>query len=88
MTRLPPIDVPGQFNVGDIVTRDGTDRQRITYVQPDRHSMEVVCIKAPASGWCQIGDSEFNLCRRYAFVENADAAQRARDWDNAMGTAK
>ncbi len=57
-----------QFEVGDLVTRDGTDVHRVLYVQPDQHSMEVVCVKAPESGWCKVGDKEFNLCRRYDFA--------------------
>ena len=56
-----------RYEVGGLVTRDGTDVQRILYVQDDQHSMEVVCVRAPASGWCAVGDKEFNLCSRYSF---------------------
>ena len=53
--------------MNDLVTRDGTDVQKVLYVQPDQHCMEVICVVAPASDWCKVGDIEFNLCRCYDF---------------------
>lgn len=61
------------FQVGDLVTRDGTDVQRVIKVfgadgyPPER--MVVVCVKAPSGGWCMVGDEEDNLCGRYRLVQ-------------------
>lgn len=57
-----------QFEVGDLVSRDGSDIHRVLYVQEDRNCMEVVCVRAPTSGWCKVGDTEFNMCRRYEYA--------------------
>jgi hypothetical protein len=60
------------FKVGDLVTRDGTDIHRVVEhngsegYPPD--AFTVVCVKAPADGWCEVGDEEFNVCRRYEWV--------------------
>jgi hypothetical protein len=51
------------FEVGDLVTRDGSDRQRVIWAGDDL--IEVECIVAPAGGWCEVGDRECNLARRY-----------------------
>lgn len=56
---------PGKFKVGDVVTRAGDDRQRITEIDDEGFCLTVVCIKAPADGWCKVGDEERNLVRRY-----------------------
>ena len=56
------------FKVGDIVTRDGTDRHRVIDITEGWDGMTVLCIKEPASGWCKVGDEEYNLCRRYEFA--------------------
>lgn len=57
-----------KFAIGDIVSRDGTDRQRVIYIDDEGYAMTVVCTKAPESGWCKVGDEEYNLCRRYDFA--------------------
>lgn len=59
------------FRTGDIVTRGGDDRQLVLRVTEDGFAMDVRCIEAPASGWCKVGDEEYNLCRRYEFVAKA-----------------
>ncbi len=56
------------FMPGDVVTRDGTDEQEVLWTDEEGYALEVRCIKAPASGWCQIGDKETNLARRYELV--------------------
>ncbi len=53
-----------QFAAGDIVTRDGTDRQRVISVG-GFNDITVECIAPPEAGWCQIGDVENNLAGRY-----------------------
>lgn len=53
------------LQVGDRVTRDGTDIHVVVSLLPDAHSGEFRCELAPASGWCKVGDVEFNLASRY-----------------------
>ncbi|WP_398482528.1 hypothetical protein [Tardiphaga sp.] len=67
------------FKVSDIVTRDGSDRQRV--VETDGHSppmtITVECIREPATDelspepWCKLGEREFNLARRYGYAHDA-----------------
>ena len=67
------------FKVGDLVTRDGTDIQRVIRADDDVcGTITVVCIKEPLGWlnddgtrgppWCKIGDEESNLARRYSFA--------------------
>jgi hypothetical protein len=56
-----------EFKVGDLVTRDGTDIQRVTKVG-EYNDITVECIKAPDSGWCKVGEVELNLAGRYQRV--------------------
>lgn len=61
-----------RFKVGDLVTRGGDDVQRVLDVGEDGYWLKVECIKAPASGWCKVGDiEEHNLARRYAPIKEA-----------------
>lgn len=60
---------PADFKVGDVITRSGDDRQRVLSIAHEWGIMEVQCIKAPASGWCKVGENESNLISRYSFVE-------------------
>ncbi len=57
------------YQVGDLVTRDGTDIHRVVdHNGSDGHAPDgftVVCVKAPATGWTEVGETEFNVCRRY-----------------------
>lgn len=55
----------GTFAIGTIVTRDGTDRHRVVNVNPDGDLIEVECVVAAESGWCAVGEREWNLPRRY-----------------------
>jgi hypothetical protein len=58
------------FKVGDLVTRDGTDIHRVTSSNDDGYgNIDVVCVKAPDSGWSKVGDCETNLARRYEFIK-------------------
>lgn len=72
------------FRVGDIVTRDGTDRQRVieTDAEGDHapFTITVECIKEPVveycdgtfgEPWIRIGEREFNLARRYNYADDA-----------------
>jgi len=56
-----------EIKVGDIVTRDGTDRHRVLEVG---HYGEVVveCIKEPRTKWIKKDEQEINLMRRYTIV--------------------
>lgn len=60
---------------GDIVTRDGTDRQRVLAV--DDLMVHVVCILPPDAGWCNVGDEEKNLARRYTHAVTIDLEAEA-----------
>ena len=59
----------GKFAVGDYVTRDGSDVQLVNDMADDGYAGTFVCVVAPYSGWCAVGDDEFNLCQRYSRVE-------------------
>ena len=59
-------DIP--YEVGDIVSRVGSDEQRITKIDYSGMSISVVCIKRPHDGFCEVGDEEDNVIRRYSFV--------------------
>lgn len=63
------------FRVGDVVTRDGTDRHRvIAILAPDL--IEVECISEPAPyapdepPWTRRGERETNLSRRYSYPDS------------------
>ncbi|MFZ5744450.1 MAG: hypothetical protein ACOY7T_08230 [Pseudomonadota bacterium] len=63
------------FKPGDIVTRDGTDRQKVLEINDAGDLMLVECISEPlgylnddgtrGDPWCKIGEQEWNLTRRY-----------------------
>ncbi|KMO10234.1 hypothetical protein [Methylobacterium platani] len=69
------------FQVGDLVTRDGADIHRVVEhngspgYAPD--GFTVVCVSPPADGWCEVGDEEFNTCRRYEWVTDPLAGNPA-----------
>ncbi|MCJ2044153.1 hypothetical protein MKK58_06355 [Methylobacterium sp. J-078] len=78
------------FAVGDLVTRDGTDVHRVVdHNGSEGHApdgMTVVCVKAPASGWTEVGEEEFNVCRRYEWIEPVECPASGRDADlSAVG---
>lgn len=64
------------YEVGDLVTRDSTDVHRVVdHNGSDGHApdgMTVVCIKAPSQPWTEVGEEEFNTCRRYSPVGEED----------------
>lgn len=60
---------PPNFADGDFVTRDGTDVHQVRDMTEDGFAADFVCLKAPASGWCAVGDVEHNLYRRYQKAE-------------------
>lgn len=61
-------ELPVAFLVGDIVTRDGSDEHEVMETEPGYGFIKVRCTKRPASGWCEVGDIEDNVMRRYTFV--------------------
>jgi hypothetical protein len=69
----PTSTVTDRFKIGDIVTRDGTDRQRIISTDADSPEddpdlIEVECIQDPQYPWCRVGDREWNIPARYTLV--------------------
>jgi len=58
----------GKFAVGDYVTRDGSDLQLVESLDWDGYCGTFKCVVAPSSGWCEVGETEFNLCGRYKRV--------------------
>lgn len=65
MNTAPIFSPYGGFSEGDHVSRDGTDIQLVKDMTGDGFAATFVCVVAPASGWCQIGEEERNVCRRY-----------------------
>lgn len=67
------------FKVGDVVSRDGTDRQRILEINGGGDLIHVECVKEPLGApnedggrdkpWCAIGEREWNVAWRYEYVE-------------------
>ena len=55
------------WEVGDIVTRDGMDEQEVIEIS-NMGTLIVKCIKEPMDSWCKLGDEEMNLTSRYLFV--------------------
>lgn len=60
------------FDVGDLVTRDGTDVHRVIRADDGYGAIRVLCVKAPVSGWCKVGDIEDNLSGRYKSIPVGD----------------
>ena len=72
------------FKAGDLVTRDGTDVHRVVKRDPGDNCMTVVCVQAPAASydgtrWTEVGEEEYNLCRRYSYVSIDGEARRVDD---------
>lgn len=62
-----------EYEVGDIVTRDGTDEHVINDIDYDYMLIGVTCTKEPQAydgnePWAKIGKYESNLIRRYSLV--------------------
>jgi len=55
------------WQVGDIVTRDGTDEHEMV-ANVDGQVMEFRCVKAPEDGWAKVGETETDMADRYNFV--------------------
>lgn len=56
------------WQLGDIVSRDGSDEHEILEISETRDVILVRCIKAPSDGWCEVGEEERNATRRYHFI--------------------
>lgn len=61
-----PSDRP--LKVGDFVTRDGSDVHRVLSLNEDGQTGDFECIVAPSGKWISVGETEFNLTRRYQRV--------------------
>ena len=68
---------PEKYEIGDIVSRDGSDEQLVLDIDYDYMTIKVKCIKEPSvlsfadgSGkpWCNVGNVEDNLIRRYVLL--------------------
>ncbi len=62
-----------EYEVGDIVTRDGTDEHIIKDIDYDFMLVGVECVKEPSTSgknepWTKIGEYESNLIRRYSLI--------------------
>ena len=57
-----------QFAEGDVVSRLGDDEQVIIFIGDFRDLIQVQCIKADNNNIFAVGDTEFNLARRYEYV--------------------
>jgi ParB-like chromosome segregation protein Spo0J len=56
------------WQIGDIVSRDGSDEQEILHINETRDLIEVKCVKVPSAPWCCLGEIEINLTSRYSYV--------------------
>jgi len=57
------------WGVGDIVTKDGSDKQKIVSIDHYWDVFEVECILEPREPWIKLGERETNLCSKYTLVE-------------------
>jgi len=67
-----------RFCVGDIVTRDGTDLHRVIEASEIGDTIVVECTRAPYDGWCEVGELETNLARRYGPAPDSDVPEADR----------
>lgn len=67
-TEIRQLSDAGGFAEGDYVTRDGTDVQLVKDMSECGDLATFVCVVAPTDGWCEVGEEEVNLCRRYSRV--------------------
>lgn len=68
------------FQVGDVVTRGGDDRQKILEINQAGDLIHVECIKEPmgflnedmtfGDPWCRVGEKEWNLSKRYNYPDD------------------
>lgn len=72
---IPKIERETQWEVGDIVSRTGSDEQRILYINNEYGTIDVEVIKPDEvfdeeedHPVFKVGDKESNLIRRYSFV--------------------
>lgn len=56
------------IEVGDIVTRDGSDENEVTEIDRKFLLIYVKCIKEPTSGWIKVGETNTALIDRYSLV--------------------
>lgn len=78
------------FDIGDIVSRDGTDEHLVFMAGGPGENIGVICIKEPQGDlhqdgvtrdepWTEFGETEYNLANRYSLVRKArytDAVQQ------------
>lgn len=68
-----------RFEIGDIVTRDGTDRHLVYIPCEQGNNVGVICIEAPSDPWTAIGETELNYEARYSLVARAAYAKIMRE---------
>ena len=59
-----------EYEIGDIVTRNGNDEHIILDIDYPWMVLTVECIKT-SENWHKIGDTEDNLIRRYSLVRKS-----------------
>lgn len=65
-----------KYEVGDVVTRDGTDEHVIEDIEYDFMTITVRCTKEPwheecNEPWTRIGEVEPNIIRRYSLIKKS-----------------
>jgi hypothetical protein len=60
------------LKIGDLVTRDGSDVHRVEWIGDDGLYANMLCVKAPDSGWIEEGEHEYNKCSRYSRIDRGD----------------
>lgn len=59
------------YEVGNIVSRNGSDEHIILEIDYRWMTLKVKCIKSPPDNYCQVGEEEDNLIRRYEFLRKS-----------------
>jgi len=60
-----------KFKKGDIVSRtlDGSDEQIVIEDEDGYGGVLLKCIKEPETKWIKLGETEYNLARRYFLIK-------------------
>ena len=63
------------LKIGDIVSRINEDEHEVLAVNQAGDMIYVECIKPDSGGCFKVGDSEWNLTRRYELVRSVSATE-------------
>lgn len=60
------------FAEGDLVSRGDDGIHLVRQMSDDGFHATFICVVAPSRGWCEVGNVEQNLCRRYGRIDDLE----------------